>query len=77
MTEDFKKAVEIADQLEAEINLLGVASDYVGVCTIVQFTAMAIRKQIPMYIGNLNPKWKIYDDVVAIIKGRINGQNVA
>ncbi len=77
MTEDFKKAVEIADQLENEINLLGVASDYIGVCTMAQFTAMAIRKQIPMYTGNLNPKWKIYDDVVAIIKGRINGQNVA
>ncbi|WP_372937549.1 hypothetical protein [Seonamhaeicola sp.] len=28
-----------------------------------------ILKAIPMYTGNLNPKWKFYNDVKSIIEG--------
>lgn len=29
--------------------------------------ALIVRDQIPMYTGELNPKWKFWDDVVNII----------
>ena len=46
---------------------------YIEFAKIAEFTAMKIREQISMYTGNLNPKWKLYDDVVALLKDRING----
>lgn len=74
MTEQFKKAIIITDNLEAKIIDMKIVNEYVSICKLAEFTAMEIREQIPMYTGNINPKWKIYDDVVAIIKGRQNGR---
>ena len=74
MTEDFKKAVEIADKLESGITELHPSLSYISIAKLAEFTAMAIRQEIPMYTGNINPKWEIYDDVVAITKGRQNGR---
>ena len=74
MTEQFEKAIQRADDLETKVIYMKVAKDYTDVCKITEFAAMAIRQEIPMYTGNINPKWQIYDDVVAIIKGRKNGR---
>lgn len=72
MTKDFKKAIEIANKLEDGITKIHPSLSYLSITKLAEFTAMSIRQEIPMYTGNLNPKWKIYDDVVAIIKGRQN-----
>ena len=74
MKKDFKKAIEIADKLEYDITKINPSLSYLSITKLAEFTAMTIRQEIPMYNGNLNPKWKIYDDVVAIIKGRQNGR---
>ena len=73
MTEDFKKAINIADDLETSIADMDIGLEYIEIVKIAEFAAIKIREQIPMYTGNLNPKWKIYDNVVAVLKGRING----
>ena len=74
MTEDFNKAIEIADKLESVIQEIHPRLSYRNIAKLAELTAMAIREQIPMYTAVINPKWKIYDDVVAITKGRRNGR---
>ena len=73
MTKQFKEAIKVADKLEDKIAAMHLSLGYVMIAKLAEFTAMEIRKQIPMYIGNLNPKWKLYDDVIALLKGRLNG----
>ncbi len=73
ITKEFKEAIEIADKLESEICDMDLGLTYTEIAKTAEFTAMKIREQIPMYTENLNPKWKMYDDVIAILKGRING----
>ena len=74
MVEDFKKAINIANELEKDIIEFEKDLEYKRVRSIALFTARKIKEQIPMYMGNINPKWLIYDNVVNIIKGRINGE---
>lgn len=73
MDAEFKKAVIVADQLENEISDMDLGLTYTEIAKTAEFTAMKIREQIPMYTGNINPKWKLYDNVVALLKGRVNG----
>jgi len=68
-----EKAIVIADQLETEIRNMHLGLSYIQIAKTAEFTAMKIHEQIPMYTGNLNPKWKLYDNVVALLKGRVNG----
>ncbi|AEL24042.1 hypothetical protein [Cyclobacterium marinum] len=72
MDAEFKKAVVIADQLETEISDMDLGLTYIEIAKMSEFTALKIREQIPMYTGNINPKWKLYDNVVALLKGRVN-----
>ena len=73
MDAEFKKAVVIADQLETEISDMDLGLTYIEITKTAEFAAMKIREQIPMYTGNINPKWRIYDNVVALLKARVNG----
>jgi len=71
---EFKEAKKVADELEDKIAAMHFSLEYVQIAKLAEFAATEIRTQIPMYIGNLkNPKWKLYNYVVALLKDRING----
>jgi len=70
---EFKEAEKVADELEDKIAAMHFSLEYVQIAKLAEFAATEIRTQIPMYIGNLNPKWKLYNYVVALLIGRVNG----
>ena len=70
---EFKEAKKVADELEDKIAAMHFSLEYVQIAKLAEFAATEIRTQIPMYIGNLNPKWKLYNYVVALLIGRVNG----
>lgn len=70
MTEDFKKSLHIADRLFQSIAMMDILEDTRDIYKMAKFTAIKIRDEIPMYTGNINPKWKIYDDVVALLNDK-------
>lgn len=75
--EDRNKAKEIADQLESDMQMIicerTSESTYNTICKLALVAAKQVRKEIPMYTGNLNPKWAIYNFVVELLEGRLNG----
>ena len=42
------------------------------VLKVVRYTADRIKNNTPMYTGNLNPKWELYDNVVKEINNKLN-----
>ncbi len=69
-TDKMEEANKIADQLEDEIAKKGYGLTYTQIVGLSELTAMKVRENVPMYTGNLNPKWKLWDDVIALLKGR-------
>ena len=67
------KSVEIANKLEEEVASLHFKLDYPQIVKLALISAKNIRKEIPMYVGSLNPKWAIYDFTVKLLEDRING----
>jgi hypothetical protein len=61
---------KIADQLENEIAKAGCGLTYYEVVKLSIVMAEKVKENIPMYTGNLNPKWKLWDDVVTLLKER-------
>lgn len=66
-----KEAVLLADTLEKEAWVSLEKFNYVENLKIALKVAERIKDVIPMYIGELNPKWKIYDEAIKILKRRI------
>lgn len=73
MTDEFKVAVGIANNLEEQIKIVDDELDYKRVLKLAIYTADCMKAIVPMYTGNLNPKWKQLDTVIEILKGRLNG----
>lgn len=69
---EFQKAIDIANELENDLRNCELEIDYKTILKISLFTARKIKAEIPMYTGNLNPKWALYDNVVSVIVGRLN-----
>lgn len=69
------KAKEIINNIYQKLGLLNcmVSSDIMWRWSkdISRENIKLIKEQIPMYTGNLNPKWKYWDDVEKAIE-RIN-----
>jgi hypothetical protein len=72
ISSEFQKAIDIANELENDLRNCELEIDYKVILKISLFTARKIKAEIPMYTGNLNPKWALYDDVVSVIVGRLN-----
>lgn len=69
------EAIEIANKMEEQIKItLPSDCDYDTILRVGKYTAYAIREQIPMYQGGLNPKWALYDLVFDVFNGRLNGR---
>ena len=67
------EAKVIADNLEEEVAALHFKLSYPQIAKIALLTAKKIKEQIPMYQGNLNPKWTTYDFVCSLLNERVNG----
>lgn len=70
MKEDFKQAQEIADGIVEQIKIVDSELSEKTVLKLAIYTAERMRSVIPMYTGNINPKWKIYDRVTGILAER-------
>jgi len=73
MGKEFQKAIDIADSIEEQIKIIDSELNYKRVLRLSLYTADCMKSITPMYIGNLNPRWKQYDTVIEILKGRLNG----
>tara|TARA_B110000908_G_C10000157_1_gene333763 strand:- start:386 stop:589 length:204 start_codon:yes stop_codon:yes gene_type:complete len=65
-----EEAEKIADQLETEITEAGCGLTYYEIVKLSNVMARKVREKIPMCTGSLNPKWKLWDDVIALLNGR-------
>jgi hypothetical protein len=72
ISDEFQKAIDLANELEQDIINCKLGVKYKTILKISLMTARKIKEQIPMYTGKLNPKWKLYNDVVSVIIGRLN-----
>lgn len=71
----FNEAVEVANSIEEQVRIvMPEVADYDTILKVARFASDRIRSVIPMYTGNLNPKWKLYDTVFVILNGRLNGR---
>ena len=75
-TGNFFLAAEIANSLEGQIKIVDSGLDYKRILKLAIYTADCMKAITPMYIGNLNPKWKQYDTVIKILKYRLNAIEV-
>lgn len=69
-----KEATEIATGIEEQVRIVLGEADYDTILKVSIYAADRIKSVIPMYTGNLNPQWKLYDTVVEILRGRLNGR---
>lgn len=69
-TDKMEEANKIADQLETKITEVGCGLTYYEIVKLSKVMAMKVRENIPMYTGNLNLKWKLWDDVICLLNGR-------
>ena len=65
-----KTSDEIADQLEKEITDAGCGLTYYEIVKLSIVTAKTVLENVPMYTGDLNPKWKLWDSVITELKSR-------
>ncbi len=71
----FLEAIEVANGIEEQVRIvMPDGTDYDTILKVARYTADRMKSVIPMYTGNLNPKWKLYDTVILILKGRLNGK---
>jgi hypothetical protein len=72
MSEEIIEAQRIADEIENGIIKMDLSEkiNYSDVLKLSEYTIEKVIKEIPRYTGNLNPKWKKYDLVREILKGR-------
>lgn len=71
-TELFDNAQEIAKEIEEYTRLIAPDSDDDTILKLAIYTVDRVKLEIPMYTGNLNPKWKLYDTVYMILRERLN-----
>lgn len=72
MENEFQKAIDIADGIEEQIKIVDSELSYPRVIKLAIYTADRMKSVIPMYTGNINPKWRQYDTVIEVLKGRLN-----
>lgn len=71
----FLEAVEVANGIEEQVRIvMPDGTDYDTILKVARYTVDRMKSVIPMYTGNLNPKWKLYDTVFIILNGRLNGK---
>lgn len=69
------EAVEVANGIEGQVRIvMPDGTDYGIILKVAIYAADRMKSVIPMYTGNLNPKWKLYDTVIFILNGRLNGR---
>ena len=60
-----------ANQLENKIARLQNSLTYEEIVSIAILMAQEVKDSINMYDGNLNPKWKLWNDTIEVLKTRI------
>ena len=63
--------IDNADQLENKIAKLQCQLTYEEIVEVALMTAEEVKSNVPMYDGELNPKWKLWDDTIKALKTRI------
>lgn len=67
----YTKASENANQLESKITKLNCGLTYEEIVKIAIMTANEVKKNTPMYIGDINPKWQLWDNTLKELNMRI------
>lgn len=65
------RSVKIADGIIDQIKIVDNSLSDKQVLNLAIYTAHQMRSVIPMYIGNLNPKWRLFDSVIDILNSRL------
>ena len=64
-------AVWVVDNAQKNARALFPNADEITILRISLFSVVSARMVIPMYKGNLNPDWKIYNDAAEILEESI------
>jgi len=70
---DKDKSVIIANSIEDDIASMHMKLSYLQIVKLALLIAKKILAEIPMYTGELNPKWAIYNFTVELLNSRLNG----
>jgi len=62
---------ENANQLENKVAKLSFKLYYDDIVTIAILMAQEVKDSINMYEGELNPKWKLWNDTIEVLKTRL------
>jgi hypothetical protein len=60
-----------ADQLENKIAKLQCSLTYEEIVSVAILMAQEVKDSINMYEGEFNPKWKLWNDTIEVLKTRI------
>lgn len=70
-TKTILDALKMADGIIEQIKIVDNNLNDKQVLNLAIYTAHQMRSVIPMYIGSLNPKWRLYDSVIDILNSRL------
>ena len=60
-----------ADKLEDLVAKLNYSLTYDKIVNVAILIAEQVKESHPMYIGNLNPKWALWNDTIVELNNRI------
>jgi hypothetical protein len=67
------EAIKVANEIEEQVRIvMPSGTDHDTILKVARYTADRMKSVIPMYTGNLNPKWKLYDTVFSILNDRLS-----
>ena len=65
------KITKNADELENKISKLNCGLTYEEIVKVAIMMAEQIKESHPMYTGNLNPKWALWNDTIVELNNRV------
>jgi hypothetical protein len=67
-----KTPLEIVIGIEEQLKIVDDSLNKIQVLKLTRYMVHQMRDVIPMYTGNLNPKWKLYDEAIELAECRLN-----
>lgn len=68
-----KTPLEIVNGIEEQLRITEDSLNNQQVLKLTRYVVHQMRDVIPMYIGNLNLKWELYDKAIELAESRLNG----
>jgi hypothetical protein len=70
---NMKTPLELVIGIEEDLRIADDSLNKIQVLKLTRYVIHQTRDIIPMYIGNLNPKWELYDKAIELAESRLNG----